>query len=95
MRASVRNRRRWRHRERRRYRRAFAATSSAIVAAATRKILFEYVWTGAPPPAHGERNRRTNPFINARNMLNTTVERMDIKAYTAAAIDGTAFRGRA
>lgn len=46
------------------------------------KILFEHVWTGAPPPSHGERNRRTNLFVNARNTLDTTLERMDIRAYT-------------
>jgi hypothetical protein len=63
------------------------------VGIATHKILFEHVLTGAPSPWRGGRNRRNDLFMNARNMLDATVERMDFKAY-ASAIVITAIRGR-
>jgi hypothetical protein len=64
------------------------------VAIATHKILFERVLTGAPPSWRGERNRRIDLFMNAGNMLDATVERMDFKAYGLAAIVRAAIRGR-
>jgi hypothetical protein len=64
------------------------------VGIATHKILFEHVLTGAPPSWRGGRNRRIDLFMNARNMLDATVERTDFKAYALAAIVGTAIKGR-
>jgi hypothetical protein len=63
------------------------------VGIATRKILFEHVLTGAPPSWRRGRNRRIDLFMNARNTLDATVERMDFNAYASGAIVGTAIKG--